>query len=172
MAKPRFRPQPWIALLPLVSLLACASASHAGEVTVAFGDASHFSDVRDANQRPMDVQAPLQATLQALGKRWLATDRSLDILITDVDLAGEIEPVGPRVEMIRVMRSHTSPRIALRYTLRDAQGTALRSAEIKLNDFTYLDSGAMATSTEPLRYEKQLLSQWFRREFQADGPQP
>ena len=159
----------WLSLLPAGLLLACAGVSHAGEATVQFADPAKFTDVRDAQRRNIDVQQPLTETLQSLAKRWLPADRSLDITITDVDLAGEVEPIGPRMDMVRVMRQVTWPRIKLSYTLRDASGAALRSAELNLTDMDYLNNHMLATSTDPMRFEKQMLSDWFRKEFAADS---
>jgi hypothetical protein len=152
---------------PIAGLLLGSSAAlaQAGVVEVRFVDPAHYSDVRDAHFPRADIEQPLAAHLQGLGDKLLAPEEKLEIEVTDVDLAGEIEPVGPRLEQVRVMRSHTWPRMTLRYTLRDRDGTALRSAELRLSDMNYLDNARPVSAGDPLRYEKQMLSDWFRREF-------
>jgi len=143
---------------------ACLSLAQAGVVEAYFPDPRAMSDVRDANGFNEDVEKPLGDYLRTLGDKLLG-DRRLVINVTDVDLAGQIEPVGPRQEMIRVLRSHTWPRIELRYQLSDANGTGLRSGEVRLIDTDYLSNARLAGATDPLRYEKQMLKDWFMREF-------
>jgi hypothetical protein len=154
---------PWLAALAL-TLAAAATPALAGTVAVRFVEPTRYSDVRDARLSTAEVQKPLEEALVALGSQ-LPGNQRLEIDITDVDLAGEIEPIGPRMDMVRVMRSHTWPRIAMHYTLRDAGGQALRSAELTVSDMDYLNNSRPMGSSDPLRYEKQMLSDWFRREF-------
>ncbi|HSI49331.1 MAG TPA: DUF3016 domain-containing protein [Ideonella sp.] len=147
--------------------LACGAwftLAQAGVVEAYFPDPRAMSDVRDANGFNADVEKPLGDYLRTLGDKLLG-DRRLVINVVDVDLAGQLEPVGPRQEMIRVLRSHTWPRIELRYQLSDANGVGLRSGEVRLIDTDYLSNARLAGGTDPLRYEKQMLKDWFMREF-------
>jgi len=161
---PRSRHRLW---RPFAGLLLGGSAAlaQAGVVEVRFVDPDHYRDVRDAHFVRADIEQPLTAHLQALADKLLDPQQKLEIEVTDLDLAGEIEPVGPHLEQLRVMRSHTWPRITLRYTLRSGDGTALRSAELHLSDMNYMENARLGSAGDPLRYEKQMLTDWFGREF-------
>jgi hypothetical protein len=162
--------QPLARTLSVLTLgLACA-ASWAGTAEVSFTDPAKFSDVRDPHGgQQTGYQAALEAHLKSLADKILATDQSLSIVITDIDLAGEIEPLRPRMEMIRVMRSHTWPHMTLNYTLRDSAGNTLRSASAKISDMDYMGNSRMLSDSDPYRFEKQMLDTWFKREFKADA---
>lgn len=151
------------------SLLALAGATSAAAATeVRFINPEKFSDLREIRVLPSNYLAPIAAHIKALVDKDLP-GMSLEVDITDVDLAGEIEPVGPRMEMIRVMRSVTWPRISLRYALKDASGKTVRTGEAQLSDMDYMNNLA-GSSSEPLRYELNMLSNWFRREFVKTKP--
>jgi hypothetical protein len=131
---------------------------------VSFGPSEKFSDVRDVRNVQADVEAPLAKLLQTLADKHLP-GQTLVIDVSDIDLAGEVEPVGPRMEMIRVMRSYTWPRIALHYSLKDAKGQELRAGDAKISDMDYQNSISGFASTGALRYESDMLTRWFSREF-------
>ena len=64
------------------------------------------------------------------------------------------------------MRDIYPPRMRLRFTLSDAQGKVLSEGERKLTDLGFLQ-GSGLLDTDPLRYEKRMIDDWTRREFQT-----
>ena len=84
--------------------------------------------------------------------------------VTDVDLAGELEPIARRAQWLRVMRPVTSPAIRFKYTI-SLRGQVQQQGEVQLRDMNYLDGFSASTSSDPLGYEKRMLDRWFQREL-------
>ncbi|HEY8877310.1 MAG TPA: DUF3016 domain-containing protein [Roseateles sp.] len=149
----------WIAL----GLLALAATARA-DVQVNFVNPEKFTDIKDNDGfRKMDVLKDIEAYLvEQAGKRLPGRDVRIDV--TDVDLAGEVEPFGRRMQWLRVMRTVTIPSMAFHYEVREA-GKVVRQGDASLRDMNYQDGLNSFTGSEPLRYEKRMLDRWFQQEF-------
>jgi len=155
--------------LPRLLLLLClttalAPAFATGTVQVSYEGADRFAD---AGRTLRDVEATervLTAWLQALGKRRLADGQTLKIVITDIDLAGELR-VGARGDTRVTTGGADWPRLTLHYTLEG--GAAPASADEVVADKDYLRRTEVLPS-DPLRYEKRMLDHWFTARF-AEG---
>jgi hypothetical protein len=148
--------------------LSCAAAS--ATVEVRFVEPDKYSDAGDRwghNDREQVLKS-IQAHLRQLGDKRLA-GKDLVIEITDVDLAGELEPVGRYREMLRVLRGTGRPAMELRYVLRE-DGKDLRQGNARLSDLSYLDGFNRYAPSDPIRYEKRMIDEWFSSEF-APVPQ-
>ncbi|WP_315837198.1 DUF3016 domain-containing protein [Bradyrhizobium prioriisuperbiae] len=137
---------------------------------VSAGVAVHFADLQQYNSSdfgsatPQATLSELAGHLQKLGARLLKPNQTLRIDILRVDLAGMIEPFG--TQQIRVMRDSTPPRIRLRYTLSQGRRVLQRDEET-ISDINYLMNSSRASSGGRLYYEKEMLTDWFRRRFAA-----
>ena len=149
----------WIAL----GLLALSAAAQA-DVKVNFVSPEKFSDIKDSNGfKQMSVLKDIEAHLvEQAGKRLPGRDVRIDV--TDVDLAGEIEPFGRRVEWLRVMRTVTLPSIAFNYEVSEG-GKVVQQGEVRLRDMNYQDGFNVYSSGDPLRYEKRMIDRWFKDQF-------
>ena len=158
-------------VLKLITVLTlCLSGAWAGAaVDVHFVDPAKFSDIRDQNfRRQDDALEAIQAHFQQLGDKQFP-GKDLKIEITDVDLAGRIEPRRRSPDMIRILRdTGDGPMISLRYVLSE-NGVEVRHGEASLRDMNYLGGFNSYSSSDPLRYEKKMIDDWFRKEF---GPSP
>ena len=103
--------------------------------------------------------------MRRLGDRHIAPGQVLTIRVLDVDLAGELEPVRS-ASGLRVMRDGTWPRIRVRYTLA-GNGRTLKQGEETIAGLDYLRTAGGRLSTDPLRFEKAMLQDWFRERFGA-----
>jgi hypothetical protein len=141
--------------------LAGAPAMAAAEVK--FVHPENFADAgesgRDRDQHLQQIAEHLQRQAEKF-----APGKQLTFEVTDVDLAGEIEPVGRRMERLRVMRSVTSPRIEFRYLIREANQPD-RQGEAQLRDLGYQMRSSRYWDSDPMRYEKRMLDDWFQAEF-------
>lgn len=147
-------------------MLAMAGPAAAAEVKVNFLDVEHYSDIKDNDGFPRpEVLKDLEVHLVKLAQSHLP-GRDVLIEVTDVDLAGFVEPFGRDGRWIRVMRTVTPPALELRYEVREA-GKVVRSGSAKLRDLDYQNGLSRYFSTEPLRYEFQMLDRWFDQEFGA-----
>lgn len=141
-------------------LLGAWSAQAKGLVEVSFKQPENFTDLKSTWLTDETLLASLSEHLQTLGQKSLRDGQVLHVEVTDVDLAGSIEPTR-HLSQIRVMRDLTSPRINLRYRLEPA--TDMTAATLR--DFSYLTHINHYSSGDPLRYEKQMLDDWFAQTF-------
>lgn len=155
---------------------ACASAmprsEPASRVEVTWTNPADFAEARQSpsfgvgRQEPEEWLGELAKHLQRRAERVLAPGQHLNVTFTDVKRAGTYEPWrGPLWNDIRVIKDIYPPRIDLRFTLTGADGATLREGERSLRDIAFL-SRSTPTQNDPLRYEKRLLDDWLRREFQ------
>lgn len=149
------------------ALLAAAVPAMAAETDIAFVHPEGFTDVgRDARHTDRDdYLARLKAHLADRARRWLPPDQSLEIRITDVDMAGDFEPWTGSRDDIRIFRPIDAPRVNLAFQLKSADGSVLQAGERRLIDSSYLSGGDVRSSDDPLRFEKALLDRWLSREF-------
>ena len=153
-------------------LAAAAAAAHAGGVvSVTFVEPDKFADSgTNAADRSANLKV-LEQHLKQLGQRYLGDGQSLQIEVTEVDLAGSTRPSRRSGEEIRIVRGMADwPRIELRYAL-EAGGQKLKSGEAKIADLNYTGHIASYGSRDPLRYEKQMLDAWFKATFAAPPAQ-
>jgi hypothetical protein len=90
--------------------------------------------------------------------------QSLVVSITEVDMAGNFEPLRTRLAEVRIVRDVYPPRIDLIFKWTDSGGAILKQGERKLRDLAFM-TGANLYRGDPLRYEKALLDDWLDREF-------
>lgn len=143
-------------------------------VSVAFGgDPARYIDARldgyGGEKAEKRVQEALRAHLQALGDEKFAEGQRLEIEILDIDLAGRFEPWHFHLQDTRIMRDVTWPSIHLRYTLRGPQGE-IASGKETISDMDYLSHSPFLPEHDRLRYEKRMLSDWFRARFVDQVP--
>ena len=142
---------------------ATAGAQAAGSVELRWVQPEQFSDI---GTRPWLRESTLKSLgehIQQLG-RLLPDGQALQIEVTDVDLAGEIDHSS--WQQVRVLRGRADfPHIALHYTLL-ADGRSLKSGEAQLSDLNYLGPPYLYPSRQTdLAYEKRMLERWFRETF-------
>lgn len=100
----------------------------------------------------------------------LPENNKLLMKVNDLDLAGQVWPashigLGYSSSDVRVIKNIDIPRIHFSYQLLDESGEVVQQAEVKLKDMSFLDRGNRFFKSEPLRYEKNMLQHWFKREF-------
>jgi hypothetical protein len=155
-----------VALLSTATLIALAQpVPVAGRAEVRFVEPEHF---RDAGRSPIDREralATLAAHIEQLARR-LPEGQRLRVDVLDVDLAGE--PAFRRGNDVRVLRGGADwPQLRLRWSLVQGERT-LKSAEVTLSDLGYLQSRiGLAAADGDLPFEKRLLTNWFRGEFEG-----
>jgi hypothetical protein len=144
-------------------------AHAAGQVQVKWIEPEKFADVgRGSFDRERTLQT-LADHLQALGKR-LPDGQTLNIEVTDVELAGELEPFTRFHHEVRVLRGRADwPRISLRYTLSQGERTLARG-EADLSDPNYLYRSPRLGQGNTLAYEKRLLDDWVASLGASAGP--
>ncbi|MFG6461501.1 DUF3016 domain-containing protein [Roseateles sp. DXS20W] len=151
----------WITL----GVLAFVATAHA-DVQVNFVKPESFIDIKDNNGfRNTAVLKDIEAHLVAQAQKHLP-GRTVLINVTDVDLAGQVEPFGRSADWVRVMRTITLPSITLDYEVRDGD-KVVQQGKATLRDMNYQDGFSNYFSNDTLRYEKRMIDRWFDTEFRA-----
>jgi hypothetical protein len=147
------------AALIAASLGAPSVSLAAGQVQVTWIEPEKFADIgRGVLDRERSLRT-LADHLQALGSR-LPDGQSLNIEVTDVELAGELEPFTRFHQEVRVLRGRADwPRISLRYTLSQGERMLARGAA-DLSDPNYLYRSPRLDQGHSLAYEKRMLDDW------------
>lgn len=149
----------WIAFA-----LMAAAASASADVQVSFIRPEKFTDTKDnSGFRQLDVLKDIEVHLVAQAEKRLP-GRDVRFEVSDVDLAGEVEPFLLRGQWLRVMRTVTSPSIELSWEVREA-GRVVQQGKARLRDMNYQDGFNIYFSGDSLRYEKRMIDRWMQREF-------
>lgn len=142
------------------------------KVEVVWESPEDYTDVRPANQSRKRFMEQtfrgLEKHFQKLGKR-LPEDYQWQLTVTDLDLAGQVWPAsfvgfGQGGQDVRLIKDIDIPRIAFSYQL-VSDGETLKRAEVELKDMGFLHKGLRGSESDPLRYEKRMLNDWFAKEF-------
>ena len=147
-------------------LATIAGGASAGTVNVSYFTTPEYTSPGNAS---WDERLQTLGThLQKLGKRLLPADQVLTIDVLQLDLAGTV-----RGSQVRVLTGGADwPRMVVRYTLQ-APGRPAVTGEDRVSDMNYLRGGMTAYGdSEPLFYEKRMLSRWFRERFAAGAVAP
>ena len=157
-----------LAVLTLCLVVGGAAAQDA-RVSVVWANPEKYTDLkvtcvtRDADARALMDE--LTRFLQEAGARRVPEGQRLEITVTNVDMAGDIETWRtPGRCDLRVMRDIYPPRIDLRFKLTGADGADVRTGSRQLKDINYLTHAAPVTADQ-LRYEKALLLDWLQKEL-------
>ena len=148
--------------LALVAVL-LSGAAHAASTEVTFTNAEHYVDATfewpKSERNRAKVQEAVSKMFEKLADKYLAPGQSMTVEVTNIDLAGRLEPMA---DDIRVMRSVTWPRLRFIYAVRE-NGSVVKSGEASLSDMNYLNGFNRYMGSDRLRYERQMLTDWFRK---------
>lgn len=164
-------PGPRWMLAALLFLAPPALAAAEATVKMDWTDPAKFADTRQSmchsSVKPEEWLGQLARHVETRAAPLLAAGQHLEITITDVRRAGQCEPWrGPRGSDIRIIKEPYAPRIDLHYALADTDGKVLREGKEELRDLAFLQRGTL-NANDPLRFEKRMLDDWLRREFEA-----
>ncbi len=143
----------------------------ASPVEVNFENPAQFTDFtqsyssRDYGQDGLMMQ--FREFLQDRIAPRLAPGQRAVITFKDIDLAGDFEPWrGPRADDIRIVKDIYVPRAKLDFRVVNADGTVAAEGHRELSNLGFMTSIAFPQS-DPLRWDKDMLNDWVRREFPA-----
>lgn len=153
------RPMPRTVLAAVVALLASSAAL--AEVTVTYTKPDDYTDLARGEYDRERVLKQFTDYFATLEKK-LPAGENLKIDVLDIDLAGRMYPRRNGDE-IRVLNGGADwPRMHLRYTL-EKDGQVLRSGDDNIANMNYQQSRSSYFDSDPLRYEKQMLDDWFNK---------
>ena len=162
-----------VGLVSVGAALAASKEKPVANVEVTFVAPEKFTDVKDdymgSDKGRAALLEQLKDCLVTEGAKVVAPDQRLEIKVTDIDLAGDFEPWrGPELQNVRIVKDVYPPRVKLEFRLLAADGKVVNEGKRELQDLGFLMKLAVPT-TEPLRYDKQQLVDWLRREFKRSA---
>jgi hypothetical protein len=161
--------KPLILVTALALFTGLLSAEPASAITVKFVDADQFTDFSDSYSFPDSGRSQYSETLikylSERAARKLPKGWRLEVVVTDVDMAGEFEPWRMSSSQdVRIVKDLYPPRIDLSFRIWNSAGTVVAEGNRKLRDMGFMFSARMLDS-DPLKHEKRLLDRWISREL-------
>ena len=142
------------------ALALLASGAAWADVSVTFVKPEEFTDMPRSPIERERLEKDFAQYFASLNKQ-LPAGQNLKIEVLDIDLAGQLWPRRSGGEDIRIMRGGADwPRMHLRYTLEE-NGQVLRSGDEHLSNMMYQQRTGRHSDSDPLRYEKQMIDEWF-----------
>ncbi len=136
---------------------------------VTFLEPEKFTDVRASLSDTRDRYGYLDQLREYIGRvslEYVPEGHRLLITFTDIDLAGDFPPArSAAMDNIRVMKMIYPPRMVFSYRVTDVEGKVVKQGKEELTDMNYLTTMSLTDRGDVLRYDKALLSDWFRKEF-------
>ncbi|MBD8899553.1 DUF3016 domain-containing protein [Rhodanobacter sp. DHG33] len=158
-----------LAALALLGAPAMAADAAPTNVTVTYDHPEQFTEtkkVRALSPRLDDDSylKTLKSYTEVRAGKMLPPGERLDIVITDIDRAGNFEPWRPYpMRDVRIVKDIYPPRIDLHFQLLDASGKVIREGARKLRDPGFMYDGLAMPGNDTLRYEKGLIDRWLRK---------
>ena len=152
-----------------LALLATGAAWAGTEVH--FTKPEQFTDVSFNQTEREKVLKDLAAHFEKLGES-LKPGQTLKVDVTDLDMAGRENPSMRMAQDFRVMNGQADwPRMRLHYVL-EQDGKVIANADAALSDMSYLTRINRYVSGDKLRYEKQMIDDWFSSTFGTPVKRP
>lgn len=149
----------------LAGMLLLAANAASAAATVTFVEPEHFADMPFSQVDRERVLADLRQHIDQLAAR-LPAGENLTVEVLDLDLAGELKPTSHRPDLRILTGGADWPRMHLRYRI-EQDGKVIRSGDDHLADMNYLEHLNRYPSSTNLRYEKQMLDDWFRNKLKV-----
>ena len=131
-----------------------------------FSEAKQYPGSGLGRESPDEWLTDLANHLRYRAERVLPQGDDLHVTFTNVQRAGTYEPWrGPQWDDVRIIKDIYPPRIDLTFTLTNSTGGVVKEGKRELRDPAFLQRGILNES-DPLRFEKRMLDDWLRNEFQ------
>jgi hypothetical protein len=157
----------------LALVLAVPATAMAGEAKMSLQDPDKFTDIDPGNGTDKSFRKGLvRAFTEELSKsaKALPAGQTLEVTFTDIDLAGEVDPVevqgGYR---LRLLKDVYFPRLEFDYRVLDASGAVVSEQKgVELKDMGYLSGPRGSGTSASFFYETRMLRDWFKKTLPGD----
>lgn len=145
------------------------------ETTVSFNDSKSFTDTKtralESSNRESPVLEEVRRAFQKAADKRLSSGYRLEVIVNDIDLAGDMSPLTSTYGDYRVVTDIYPPRIAFRYAVYGPDEQEVASGEARVTDqaFQYNASAMRFRSGEAAPYVTQLISDWAAKELRHVG---
>lgn len=156
-----------LSVFAVLSVSAFAESDNVTTVNVTWEDPGSYTDIRASNESRKKFQKRIFKEFEAYFAKLaetLPSEQTLDITVTNVDLAGHVWPSFGYGNDLRIIESVYIPRLKFSYELKQG-GQVIKSADVDLKELAFMERGSMLRDSDTLRYEKSMLKRWFKDEF-------
>ena len=153
----------------LLTALSVSIPALANQATIILQNPDKFTDIRSGNASRStflnSIQSAFNEELSVLAGK-LPKGYKLTINVTNLDLAGEVNPV-PMMNAgseFRIMKDIYFPEMTFDYTLSNATGAVVQSQEkVRIKDMSYLIKLSSLNSNTSFYYERKMFRDWFNK---------
>jgi hypothetical protein len=146
--------------LALAGLLALGAGGASAAVTVTYVHPENFYDLPFPTADREEMLGQISDHFKKLGEN-LPQGQDLRIEVTDFDPAGRLIPSARLGRDLRILNGRADwPRMDLNYAV-EQNGQVIKSGKAQLQDMNYQQTFSQYFDSEPLRYEKQMIDDWF-----------
>lgn len=154
------------------SLLFLSVQASAGEVSVTWSDPAKFTDIVASNSTDKAYRKSIEKALSAEFKAQAAKlpeEQKMTVNITDIDLAGEVDPIPSRAgQRVRVLKDLYYPQLRFDYKIIGKDGSTVKEQDgVTLKDAGFLSGSGNAASRQDFYYERQMIKTWFGKDILA-----
>lgn len=158
----------------LALVLAVPATAMAGEAKMSLLNPDKFTDIEPGNGTDKSFRKGLERAFTAeLAKsaKALPAGQTLEVTFTDIDLAGEVDPVEvPGGYQLRLMKDVYFPRLQFDYRVLDASDAVVSEQKgVVLKDMSYLSGPRGSTTSASFYYETRMLREWFNKTLLPKG---
>jgi hypothetical protein len=155
----------------MTAALVLSTSASAGEAKLELRNPEKFTDIDSGNQ---GTKSMLRSISKSLGAEFselaakLPAGYQLDVTVTDLDLAGDVDPIPMRgMNEVRVLRDIDFPRMTFDYRLKDAAGAVrLEQSGVVVKDMQYLSHPKSTKSNvDSFYYERKMIRDWFNADL-------
>lgn len=151
----------------LVSFACIGSSAYAAEVEVSWQQPEKYTDIKPTNESHKAYQERVlkhfDGIFADLASK-LPEGYSWTITVSDLDLAGDIDPFAGRTgQGIRIVKELYSPAIKFNHILQDKYGEQIINQDEQLRDLGFMQTIHSAQINKEFYYEQQMLQRWFER---------
>jgi len=145
------------------------------ETTVSFNYSKSFTDTKtralESQSGESRVLDEVRRAFQKAADTHLPPEFRLDVIVDDIDLAGDRSALTSTYGEYRVVTDIYPPRIAFRYTVYGPGEQEVASGEARVSDhaFQYNAAPGRFRTDEVAPYVTQLISDWAGRELRKAG---
>nr|WP_283103785.1 DUF3016 domain-containing protein [Shewanella gelidii] len=137
-----------------------------GLVTIEWQAPESYRDIEASSGKQeryeQRVFETLTKSLDKEASKFMQEHQKLYLVVTDVDLAGDVRPTfGATTNDIRVVKDIYPPRMTFSYQVVDNDQVVIAGNE-KLSDLGFT-SASRRNQNEPLRYEIKMLNDWLNK---------
>jgi hypothetical protein len=155
-------------------LIAAVGPANAGpgQAVMTWQNPEKFTDIEPGNGTERSyhkaIQRALNKELAGMAAK-LPDGYTFEIDFTDIDLAGEIDPVElPGSYRLRLLKEVYFPAMRFNYRIKDASGAAVAEQnDVRVKDLSYLNNASRANSSADFYYETRMLKDWFDKSVLA-----